>query len=297
MASWDGKTKGGTLGYKIFIFLLKILPVRVSYFILRFVVFWYFCFADKKGISFYFRKIHQYSFFKTQLAIYKNFFVFGQVLLDRIAILGGFSKRFSFCFEGEEYLHQMARDKTGGVLIGAHIGNWEIAGQLLERIDTKIHVVMYDGEQNHIKELMSDVIVKKNIGIINIKENDSSYLVEIAEALKNKHIIAMHGDRFLEGANTVTTSFLGYPAELPSGPFYLASKYRVPVVYVSAMKESSLHYHFYASKPKYFRYPAKLANRKSELKKMVDDYVAEMEKIILKYPLQWFNYYPFWKNN
>jgi len=28
---------------------------------------------------------------------------------------------------------------------------------------------------------------------------------------------------------------------------------------------------------------------------MVDDYVKEMEKIVKAYPLQWFNFYYFWK--
>ncbi len=295
MAQWDGRTRGGVLGYKIFIWILKYTNIRLAYFVLFFVAFWFYIVLDKKPTWFYFRKIHKYSRLKTIISIYRNYYKFGQILLDKIAILAGFTKKFTFNFDGEEYLHQLAKENTGGVLIGSHLGNWEIAGQLLERINTKTHIIMYDGMQQQVKDLMNEVINKKNIGLILIRENDSSYLYKIREALNRKEIIAMHGDRFLPGANTVTTTFLGYKTELPAGPFYLASKYGVPVVYVSAMKEKTTHYHFYATRPKYLKYPANIKTRKAELKAMVDDYVKEMEKMVRAYPLQWFNFYHFWK--
>lgn len=297
MASWSGKTKGGTLGYRIFIFLLKYFNIRVAYFVLFFVASWFYLFIKKKGIYFYFRKILNFSAAKTQLSIWRNFYIFGQVLLDRIAIAAGFSKKFTFNFEGEHYLHEIADKKTGGVLIGAHIGNWEIAGKLLERIDANINILMYDGEQEYIKELLSSVMQEYRIKIIYIKENDNSYLFEIAEALKRKDIIAMHGDRFLPGTNNIEKTFMGHKAKFPTGPFYLASKYNVPVIYVSAMKEKPTHYHFYATEPKYYKYPANLKTRRNEISVMMDDYIEVMESMIKKYPLQWFNYYQFWKKN
>ncbi|MFW5793110.1 MAG: lipid A biosynthesis acyltransferase [Bacteroidota bacterium] len=297
MTSWSGKTKGGSLGYRIFIFLLKYFNIRIVYFVLIFVTSWFYLFTEKKGIYFYFRRVLKYSAFKTQISIFRNFYVFGQVLLDRIAIAAGFSKKFTFNFDGEEYLHEIAADKKGGVLIGAHIGNWEIAGKLLERIDADINILMYDGEQAYIKELLSSVMKDFRIKIIYIKDNDNSYLFEISEALKRKEIIAMHGDRFLPGTNNVTKTFLGYKAQFPTGPVYLASKYNVPVIYVSAMKERPTHYHFYATPPKYYPYPANLKTRKEDISLMLDDYIAEMEKMIKKYPLQWFNYYKFWQSN
>ncbi len=297
MASWSGKTKGGTLGYRIFIFLLKYFNIRVAYFVLFFVASWFYLFIKKEGIYFYFRKILNYSAAKTQLSIWRNFYIFGQVLLDRIAIAAGFSKKFTFNFEGEHYLHEIADKKTGGVLIGAHIGNWEIAGKLLERIDANINILMYDGEQEYIKELLSSVMQEYRIKIIYIKENDNSYLFEIAEALKRKDIIAMHGDRFLPGTNNIEKTFMGHKAKFPTGPFYLASKYNVPVIYVSAMKEKPTHYHFYATEPKYYKYPANLKTRRNEISVMMDDYIEVMESMIKKYPLQWFNYYQFWEKN
>ena len=154
---------------------------------------------------------------------------------------------------------------------------------------------MYDGQQHYIRDLLDSVMNKFSIEIIYIKKDNNDYLFKIAEALKKKEFIAMHGDRFLPGTNNVTKTFMGLDAEFPTGPVYLASKYDVPVVYVSAMKEKTTHYHFYATEPKLYKYPANLKTRKQEISTMLDDYVAEMEKMIKQYPLQWFNYYQFWK--
>ncbi len=295
MAQWTGRSRGSLFGYKIFIFFLKNFHIRLAYFILIFVAAYYFVTANKKGIRFYFKKVHKYSSLKVFFKIYKNFYVFGQVIVDKVAILAGFSNKFTFNFDGEEYLHQMAREKTGGVLIGAHVGNWEVAGQLLERIDTRVNIVMFDGENPVLKSFMDDVLVKKNINIIFIKKDDFSHLYAISDALKNKEIIALHGDRFLPGTNNASVKFFGMDAEFPTGPLYLASKYKVPVTYVSAMKETATHYHFFATPLKQFKYPGNLKNRKNDMKIMIMDYVAELERVVKKYPLQWFNYYQFWK--
>ncbi len=294
MASWKGKTRGGIAGYRFFIFLLKYPGLRFSYFFLRFVVLYYVFFAPKarKPIFHYFNFILGYSKTKSVKYLFKNFYKLGQVLLDKVALLAGFSDKFTFDFEGEEYLHQMATDE-GGFLIGAHIGNWEIAGQLLERIDTKVHVVMLEAEHEKIKALLDDVMTRKSMNIIPMKD-DMSHLIKINEALKKKELIAIHGDRFIEGNKTITGKLLGHDAEFPYGPFYMALKYNRPVTFVSAAKETNTHYHFYATDPVKFDITRDKEIFKKQITQLLNIYTIEMEHILKKYPEQWFNYYYFW---
>ena len=47
MSDWDGKSKGTVIGYKIFIYSIKIFGVSTGYLILRFVTFYYYLFAKK----------------------------------------------------------------------------------------------------------------------------------------------------------------------------------------------------------------------------------------------------------
>jgi predicted LPLAT superfamily acyltransferase len=104
----------------------------------------------------------------------------------------------------------------------------------------------------------------------------------------------MHGDRYLPGINTQEVTFLGKPAKFPTGPFSLAYKYKVPVTYVTAMKQTSRHYYFFASEPVISDYPNNLSKRKQIISNLLEDYVQQVEKIIKKYPEHWFNFYDFW---
>lgn len=293
MSEWDGRSRGSVLGYKIFIFILRYVHIRAAYFILSFIVFYYYIFSNKKNIRFYFRNIHSYGIFKTEISILKNYILLGKVLIDKVTVIAGFRSNFTFEYEGEEYLHQMAEAGKGGIIIGAHAGNWEIAGYLLKRISKPVHVLMYDGERSNIKELLESVTGGASFNTIYIYDNDLSHIYKVNEVLQKGEIIAMHGDRFIPGSKTHPCKFFDRDANFPLGPYYLASQFDVPVCFVSTMKESNTHYHFYSTPPMDF--PAGTKKDKNRLvAEMAGRYARELEKMVRKYPLQWFNYYNFW---
>ncbi len=296
MTKWDGRTRGGLIGYKIFVFFIKTLGIGFAYFFL-YLVAWYFVFFSRKAyrsIYFYFRQIHHYGSWKAFISTYLNFCTLGKTLVDKIAVLSGMKSRYTFNFEGEEYLRQLVSEGTGGILINAHIGNWEIAGQLLERLQTRIHVLMFDAEHQQISRYLNDVMTEKNMSVIIIRE-DMSHLNEIKTALSNREIIAMNGDRFIEGNKVYPIRFMGKTALFPAGPFSMAAKFDVPVTFAFAMKESKTHYHFFATPPQKVRCFRTLAERECFTREMVEQYALALEEKVRMYPLQWFNYYPFWK--
>ena len=250
-------------------------------------------FSSWKAFGAIYRYFHQrmnYGKLKSVFSIYRNYFVFGEILIDKLAMLAGFQQRFTFDFEGEEYLRQM---ENGGLLISGHVGNWEIAGQLLVRLEKKINILMYDAEHQKIKGYLADVL-RRNVSFIIIKE-DYSHLQEIKEAFARGEIIAMHGDRYIEGNKTVITDFLGKPAAFPLGPVNLAARFNVPASYVFAVKESLSHYHFYATPLQYVEFSNNLKKRDVLLSEAVKKFVDACETVVYKYPLQWCNYYDFWE--
>ncbi|MCF6342917.1 MAG: acyltransferase, partial [Bacteroidales bacterium] len=218
MSSWKGKTRGTLAGYRFFVFILRYPGLNFAYFFLRFVVLYFVLFAPKarKPMLFYFRNIHHFSYFKSVVFLFRNFYLLGQVLLDKVALLAGFSNQFTFDFEGESHIRDMAA-RSGGLLIGAHMGNWEIAGQLLERIEAPVHIVMVEAEHEKIKALLDSTMVKKQMNIIVIRD-DFSHIFKIKEALQRNELVAIHGDRFLPGSKTMRCQFLGKDAEFPTGP-------------------------------------------------------------------------------
>jgi predicted LPLAT superfamily acyltransferase len=262
--------------------------VLPAYALLRVVAGWYFVFS-KPVLYGFFRRRMGFGRFRTLRSLYANYYQFGQTLIDKVVLMGGLPHRFTFEFDGEEYLRQMAAEGRGGLLLSAHIGNWEIAGHLLQRLQTHIHILMYDGEHERIKHYLEGVTGERKAHIILIKK-DLSHIYEVAEALRNNDLVCIHADRFVEGARTMTVPFLGSAARFPIGPFQLAAAYKVPVSFVYALKEGPLHYHFFASAPRAYDFSDKQAG----LRGLLVDFAGSMEKKVRQYPEQWYNYYNFW---
>ncbi|ESU23761.1 putative acyltransferase [Flavobacterium enshiense DK69] len=291
MSQWDGKSKGTLLGYKIFVFCIKKLGIKTAYSVLIFVAFYYFMFErnSNRAMFYYFRNRLGYSFFKSKVMVYKSYFTFGQTLIDKTAIAAGLRDKFTYEFDGIELLHELLAEKKGGVLISAHLGNFEIADRFFEEIDfdCQINLVTTDMEHSQIKEYLESVTKKSSVKFIIVKE-DLSHIFEINNALSNNELICFTGDRYFEGTKFMTETLLGAEANFPAGPFLIASRLKVPVVFVYVMKEPNLHYHLYARK----------ANVKQRDEKgLLKAYTESVESMLLKYPLQWFNYFMFWNQS
>ena len=286
---WQGKSKGTVLGYRIFVFLMKHLGIRAAYSLLVFVAFYYFLtqWRSNAYMYYYFKERLGYSAVKSEISLYRSYFTFGQTIIDKIAILSGLEDKFTYEFDGVEYLQELLKNRQVGVLISAHIGNFEIAEPFFRKIDLnfQISTVTADLEHSVIKEYIESISKHKpSHQFIFIKE-DMSHIFEINESLSNNKIICFTGDRFVEGMRALKAPLLGGESTFPAGPFLLASRLKVPVLFVYVMKEKHLHYHLYAR-------VAKVKERNAEA--LLDAYTENMEQMLQKYPLQWFNYFNFW---
>jgi predicted LPLAT superfamily acyltransferase len=295
-SNWKGRSRGGLLGTRIFVALINTFGVSLAYFFSRFVALYFVLTAKStKSTIAYFRDIHGYRGIKLYRATYRNYFLFGQVLIDRIAVFSGAKTPFTYTREGyKENLMNMSNYEHGGILLSAHMGNWEIAGQKLDDVQMRFNILMFDNEVAQMKNYLSTVHNKKTYSIIAIRE-DMSHLVELHRAFNDRELLVMHGDRFLPGAETITKMFMGRPAKFPAGPFVMASRFGVPITPVFSFKDSKTHYHFFAREP----IQVKRARKKEDLDKAIaaasDEYIRYLEEMVKRYPEQWFNFYPFWE--
>ncbi len=296
-AKWEGKSRGTVLGHKIFVFILNHLGLKLAYIVLRFVAVYYFLFARKsnKNIYFFFHDVLKYKRTTSYLKIYKNYYIFGQTILDKVALLAGVKTKFTINHEGGKNLDKIAAMGKGGILVSAHIGNWEIAGQLLNRLETTFNILMYENERANLKEYLEKVEKKKNVKIIAIKDGEMGHLIELHNAFSNNELVVMHGDRFREKAITTEAKFLGKTAIFPAGPFIMAAKFGVPISVVFAVKETNTHYHFFATDPIEVKRTRTEEQTNAAVKELLEKYISEFEKMVYRYPEQWFNYYAFWK--
>ena len=280
------KTRGTLPGYKIFVFFIRYLGLQAAYSLLLFVVSYYVFFAikERNEIFRFYKKMLGFSCFKSIVFTCKNFYIFGQTIIDKVVMQIIGNEKYSFEFDGEHYLQEITDAGKGGIVISAHVGNFEIAGQFLSRLGQTLNIVTAAHGIPEIKKYLETISKNKPTNYLFVKE-DMSHVFLINKAFKNNELICFTGDRFFDSKKAISSKLFKEEALFPVGPYKLASHFKVPYSFVFAMKESNNHYHFYATKPKI----------SDSAEDIVFEYAAELEKMIEKYPEQWFNYYDFWK--
>ena len=289
MDKWNGKSKGFLFGYKFFVFCINKFGVTIPYFFTYFVALFYFIFLKKqrRGLIQFYQLALRYSKPKAIVSSFINFSNFGKTLIDRIALLSKRKKVFSYSFYNENNLIDLKNRNTGGILLSGHIGNWENAGNLINmRITSKINVLILDAEHEKIKKYLNSKTGGQEFNIIPIKD-DLSHLILIKQALNKNEFIAIHADRYLNDNKCFEIPFFGRIAKFPMGPFILAEKFKVPIVFVYGMKKNNFHYDLYASE---------IFLKNTNANYISQEYVKFMEKMVLKYPTQWFNFYNYYAN-
>lgn len=287
-AEWDGKSRGTVFGFKIFVFFLRNFGITAAYTLMHFPILYFSLFLRQnvRGLHYYFRKRLGYSWFKSSVSIYKTYYVFGQTLIDKVAVSSGFRDKYTYEFDGEHMLKEVLQQGKGGILISAHMGNFELAQYFFRERESNaaVSIVITDQDHEEIKEYLERFLKKERTHFIVIKE-DYSHIFEINAALLQNRIICITGDRYLDAAKCMKATLLGKKAKFPLGPFHLATRLQVPVLFVCVMREPGRHYHLYARQVKVtYRNPQQL----------LDKYVRNLERLIKRYPLQWFNFYDFW---
>lgn len=292
MPAWRGQTRGGTFGYLFFIYLIKYLGITAAYGFLSLVVVYFIPFAPKatRSIWTYARKIWKYNRTRSLKMLFLNYYRLGQILIDKVAIGSGMIGKYTFKFEHYKEFLDILNSNQGAILIGAHVGNWEIGAPFFDEYGKKINIVMYDAEHRKIKEVLEKSGQEKAYKIIPVNEDDLTHVFKITDALNRKEYVCFQGDRYINKEKLLHTPFMGKEAYFPAGPFLLASRMKVPVIFYFAMRESKRTYrfHFIIAEP---------VTRTKEVKmeqRLLEQYTATLEQILKRYPEQWFNYYPFW---
>ncbi|MDR1225296.1 MAG: lipid A biosynthesis (KDO)2-(lauroyl)-lipid IVA acyltransferase [Prevotellaceae bacterium] len=295
---WKGNTGGGNFGQKALIFLLNFLGLRPLYAVLALVVPFYMLFSRKGYLSVYhyFRKRFGFSVWNSFYKTYLNHFLFGQVILDRFAVFAGIKDLFDVEIIGNAYFERLAEGEKGFIMAGSHVGNFEIGGYLLHSEKKRINALIYAGETRTMQHNRSKVLAASNVNLIPV-QHDMSHLFAINVALQNGEIISMTCDRNHGSAKSVECDFLDWKADFPLGAFALAASFEVEVLAVFCIKISAKKYKIFVQPCSGAAHATNStpATKREQTTNLVKCYAAELETIVKQYPLQWFNYYEFWK--
>lgn len=290
---WDGKSRGGSGGYRFFVFIVRLFGIRMAYCFLALIVIYFIPFAPKatRAIWCYNRRHRGLGVWRSLTELYAHYYTFGQILIDKIAMKGGLAERYHFTFdETYDRFLNLLNGGQGVVMLGAHVGCWEAGAGFFGSYGKKINVVMWDAEHRQIKEVLSHNAKRENdYNIIAINQDAVAAMLQIKIALDRGEYVCFNGDRYVDRHAAKPVSLLGATAYLPLGPFRIAAKCGVPVVFYYAVREPDFTYRFVFEMPVW--------DGRATADMLLERYAQSLTDIVGQYPRQWFNFYDFWKDD
>lgn len=225
--------------------------------------------------------------------IFRHFHTFAVTILDRAYLVKGQFARFEVRVHGEAIVADMAARGESCLLLGAHMGSFEIVRFLgRECGGVNVSLVMYEENARRLNAALNAIDPAAAMRIISLGKMDS--MLEVESALARREFVGMLGDRTIEGEGTVSCPFFGDAARFPTGPFRIAAMLDKPVVLMLGLYRGGNRYDIYFEELADTRHTER-AQRDRALADAVRSYVARLEHYCRIAPYNWFNFHDVWK--
>ncbi|MFL5251291.1 MAG: hypothetical protein ACJ8AI_00040 [Rhodopila sp.] len=219
-----------------------------------------------------------------------HFFTFGTTVLDRVYLLNDEANRFDIKIYGEEIVKEILAQGSGCLLLGAHLGSFEVL-RLVGRNqpDLSVSLAMYEETGRKISAALNAInpyLAPRIIGL-----GTPGAMIQIRDCLEQGGFVGMLADRTLQTDAPIKLKFLGDPAGFPTGPIRLAALLRPPVVLMVGLfrggNRYDIHFEHLAS-------PGTNKRDAAEIARLIAGYVERIEHFCRAAPYNWFNFFDFW---
>ncbi|MGY6269633.1 LpxL/LpxP family acyltransferase [Achromobacter denitrificans] len=227
--------------------------------------------------------------------VYRQYLAFANAILDKLEAWQGKLARDSLDIIDPDGLHAQMREGRGQILVGSHLGNIEVCRALAERDGAMtLNVLVHSRHAENFNRLLD--AAGGGLRMIQVSELDAGVMLDLAQRLDRGEWLAIAGDRVpLQGARTTEVDFLGARALLPQGPWLLAGLLRCPVNLLFCARHGPRHrleLERLADAVEWTR-----ATRQQRIAYWAQRYADRLAAQCRRTPLQWFNFYPFWKHD
>lgn len=220
--------------------------------------------------------------------IFAHVYCFAVTLLDRVYMAAGDFDRFEVTIEGLPLVDRALAAGQGCVLLGSHLGSFDLMMLAQRDMDGRpISIVMRVDPRARLRRIAG--IAESGPNLIALGRPES-YL-RAHEALMRGEIVALLADRVDGAAAALPARFLGRETMLPVAPHVLAARSAAPVLLCFGLYEGANRYRIEFVE---FGPAAGRTARGVQLQPVVDHYAALLEQYARRYPMNWFNFYPFW---
>ena len=224
--------------------------------------------------------------------VFQHFHAFATTILDRVYLLNDRYDRFEVRVHGEEIVAGMLARGEGCLLIGAHVGSFEIVrfvGRTARAL--RVTLVMYEQNTRTLNAALNAINPELAMRVIALGRIDS--MLQVERALAAGEFVGMLADRAIEGESTMACPFLGAPARFPTGPFRIAAMLGRPVVLMFGMYRGGNRYDVHFERLAGMGATAR-TERDRAIEEALRQYVGRLEHYCRTAPYNWFNFHDFW---
>lgn len=222
---------------------------------------------------------------------------FAATVLDRSLLLTGRLDRFDIRCHGLDELRSQIALGRGVLILGAHVGSFEVLRVLGEgRGGLEVAILLDRARNPAITALLESLNPTLAASVIDISQPSTQVMLQIGEAAARGALIGMLGDRRRADDPGLPADFLGAPARFPVAPYQIAAVLDIPVCLGFGLYRGGnrydLHFERFADRLELPR-----RQRKAALAGCVQRYARRLEHHVRLAPRNWFNFYDFWQDD
>jgi predicted LPLAT superfamily acyltransferase len=226
--------------------------------------------------------------------VWRHFFTFAGVTLDRICFLANRVERFRVAVRGLDSLEAALAPGRGCILLGSHLGSFEVLRAFGRSSPVPVRPLMYRGTTAALSTFMEalDPAIRQDV----IEIGSPTAMLRVRESLERGEIVGILADRAPPGAQRFASAdFLGSPAPFPTGPLALAAALQVPVVLFFGLRRGPRDYQVIVE-PFADRIEPDPGPRAAAFRGWTECYATRLAEHCRAYPYNWFNFYDFWEH-
>jgi len=230
----------------------------------------------------------------TAWEVMRHIHCFASTMLDRVFLLSDRFARFDVSVHGLEELKSRIQPKRGVLLLGAHVGSFEVLRVLAnERPDVRVCAVLDTQKTPALTQALHALNPGVARNVIDASRPGTEIVLALSEAVHEGALVTLLADRAREHEATVVVDFMGAPAAFPTAPFLIGALLKVPVVLCIGLYRGGNRYDLYFEA---FADELTLPRRarKAELRAVVQRYATRLEHHVRQDPYNWFNWHDFW---
>lgn len=229
----------------------------------------------------------------TFLDFFQQYHTFACSLLDRLAILTEKDDGITIHLKGLEHLERVRDQGIGGILVGSHLGGFDILRMIgRTRGGYRVKAVMFGDATPQIVRIFQELNPSLHEDIITVP--GPSAILGLWPEVRKGLMIGLLGDRLMPGERNLVCPFFGKPALFPTTAAYLAEILEIPLLQFFCLKRSWGRYEI-IFEPLSFQPGGPRKDREQRIKQLTEQYAQNLEHYAQSAPYNWFNFHDVWE--